>query len=157
MENAKNNLLKILKDRPILIWGSRMTGIGFLRFAKKHNLNTIGFVDSDPSLAGKKISDLPISMPGILSSLKAKYKNLMVLVAVSIKEDEIISSLKELGMSDGDCISYSDFCGCFFTIDVSGVCNLKCPSCAHTVEGINNPKGFMSFDDLVKITEKIIK
>jgi len=49
MKNATNTLLKILDDRPILIWGARMTGIGFLRFAKKHNLNAIGFVDSDPS------------------------------------------------------------------------------------------------------------
>lgn len=133
-----------------------MTGIGFLRFAQKHDLNAIGFVDSDPSLVGRKINNLPINIPGILPSLKAQYKNLVVVVAVSIKEDEIINSLKEFGMSDSDYIRYSDFCGCFFTIDVAGACNLKCPSCAHTVEGINNPKGFMSLDDFIKITEKMI-
>lgn len=156
MKNTKNDLLKILNERPVLIWGARMTGVGFLRFAKKHNLNTIGFVDSDPSLAGRKICNLLISVPGIISSLKARYNNLVVVVAVSIKEDEIINSLKEFGMLDRDCIRYSDFCGCFFTIDVAGVCNLKCPSCAHTIEGIKNPKGFMSFDDFKRITEKMI-
>lgn len=157
MKSVINKLLKTIDHRPILIWGSRMTGIGFLRFAKKHNLNTIGFVDSDPSLVGRKISDLTINLPDAVSSLKSQYKNLVVVIAVSIKEDEIINSLKEFGISDRDYIKYSDFCGCFFTIDVSGVCNLKCPSCAHTIAGINNPKGFMSRDDFIKITEKIIK
>lgn len=133
-----------------------MTGIGFLRFSKKHNLNVIGFVDADPSLAGKKIANLSIKAPEIIPSLKGQHKNLVVVVAVSIKEDEIINLLKQFGMSDQDYIRYSDFCGCFFTIDVAGLCNLKCPSCAHTVEGINNPKGFMPLDDFKKITEKII-
>lgn len=156
MKNAENNLLKTLGDRPILIWGARMTGIGFSSFAKKHNLNVIGFVDSDPSLIGRKIINLPINLPRLIPFLMSQYKNLALVITVSIKEDEICSSLKEFGMSDRDYIRYSDFCGCFFTIDVAGACNLKCPSCAHTVEGIDNPKGFMPLDDFIKVTEKMI-
>lgn len=133
-----------------------MTGIGFLRLARKHQLDVVGFVDSDSSLAGRKIDNLLISLPTIISSLKAQYKNLAVVVAVSIKEDEIINSLKEFGMADRDCIRYSDFCGVFFTIDIAGACNLKCPSCAHTVPGISNARGLMSLDDFTKITEKLI-
>lgn len=155
-KSAINNLLALIGQRPILIWGGRMTGIGFLRFAKKYNLNVIGFVDSDPSLTGKGIGNLTINLPGIIPSLKTQYKNLAVLAAVSIKEDEIINTLKEFGMSNDDCIRYSNFCEVFFTIDVAGVCNLKCPSCAHVVPGINNPQGFMVADDFIKITEKIV-
>lgn len=156
MKSTEDNLLKTINQRPILIWGARMTGIGFLRFAKKHSLNVICFVDSDISFAKKKINNLSINTPEIIPSLKSRYKNLAVVIAVSIKEDEVINSFKEFGMSDRDYIRYSDFCGCFFTIDIAGACNLKCPSCAHTVEGINNPKGFMSFDDFKKITEKMV-
>jgi organic radical activating enzyme len=156
MKSVIGNLLKTINQRPILIWGARMTGVGFLRLAKKYNLNVVGFVDGDPSLSEVKISGIPISLPGIIPALKRKYKNLAVVVAVSIKEDEIISALKEYGVTKDGYIRYSDFCGCFFTIDIAGVCNLKCPSCAHTVEGINNPKGFMPFKDFKKITEKMV-
>ena len=157
MKSVVNNLLKAVNHRPILIWGARMTGVGFLRLAKKHNLEVIGFVDGDPALEGVKVGGLPINLPKAIAALKNKYKNLVVVVAVSIKEDEIIGSLKKLGIADDGYIRYSDFCGCFFTIDIAGTCNLKCPSCAYTVEGINNPKGFMPFEDFKKITAKMIK
>ena len=53
MESVKDKLLALLNDRAIAIWDARMTGIGFLRFAKKHGLNVVEFVDSDPYLQGK--------------------------------------------------------------------------------------------------------
>jgi len=157
MKNTESNFLEIVKDKPILVWGARMTGIGFLRFAKKHNLDIIGFVDSDPAFIGRKIENFPINLPSEIASLRIKYKKLAFVIAVSIKEDEIINLLKNAGISDGNCIRYSNFCGCFFTIDVSGACNLKCPSCGHAMQGIKNPKGFMSLDDFMKITEKMIR
>ncbi len=156
MKSTEKNLLKIIDDRPFVIWGARMTGIGFLRFAKKHNLNALSFVDSDPSLIGREINNLPINMPGMIANLKAQYKDLAVIIAVSIKEDEIIDSLKDMGMSENDCVRYSNFCGSFFTIDVVGTCNIKCPSCAHSVDGIRNPTGIMSLEDFKKVTEKML-
>lgn len=157
MESAKSKLLTILNNRPLLIWGARMTGVGFLRFAKKHNLNVIGFIDSDPYLAGKRINNLPVNRPDMIPDLKAQNKNLAIVIAVAIKEDEIIDILKEMGATENDYVKYSDFCGCFFTIDVVGACNLKCPSCAHGMDTSHVPKGFMSLDDFKKITAKIMQ
>jgi MoaA/NifB/PqqE/SkfB family radical SAM enzyme len=157
MKSKKNDLLEKLNGRPILIWGSRMTGIGFSRFARKYGLNAIGFVDSDTSLTGKEVCKLPIYDPGIIPSWKDQYKKLAIVIAVSIKEDEIIDSLKEKGISEIDYVKYSEYCGRFYTIDVAGACNLKCPSCAHTMENMKNPKGFMTLDDFKKIIEKMMK
>ena len=47
MKSKEKNFVTALSNRPVLIWGARMTGIGLLRFAKKHDLNIIGFVDTD--------------------------------------------------------------------------------------------------------------
>ncbi|MDM8554390.1 radical SAM protein [Desulfococcaceae bacterium HSG7] len=157
MKTIKDKLLAILHDRPLLIWGARMTGIGFLRFAKKHNLNVIGFVDSDPSLNGAKISNVPICSPDKIVSLMPQYKKLAIIIAVSIKEDEIIDVLKRMGLSRNDYIKYSEYCEYFFTIDVVGTCNLKCPSCVYSMENITYPKGFMSFDDFKKIIKKMLR
>jgi len=157
---ANNNVksfLTILDKRPIVIWGARMTGVGLLRFAKKHNLRVVGFIDSDASFDGTSVYNLPVTQPNSLSSLRAKYKNLLVVVAVSAKEDEIIDSLKKIGMGPNDYINYKEFCGSFFTIDISGMCNLKCPSCASSLSSICPPKGFMSMDDFKNIIKKIVK
>ena len=156
MKKAEQELLKTLGKSPLLVWGARMTGIGFLRFAGKHALNVVGVADSDASLCGRKLSGLTISLPAAIPALKAAHKGLRVLIAVSIKEDEIIGALAKLGIPAADCVRYSEFCGSFFTIDVTGTCNLRCPSCAYTVPGIKNPAGLMSYDDYVKITDKMM-
>lgn len=134
-----------------------MTGIGFFHFSQKHKLNVVNFVDSDPSLQEKKIYNLMVVPPQSLSSLKKKHKNLLVVVAVSIKEDQIIETLKKMGMSSNDYLLYKNFAQKFFTIDVSGTCNLKCPSCPNSSCPVDRPKGFMSISDFKKITQKILK
>jgi MoaA/NifB/PqqE/SkfB family radical SAM enzyme len=151
------SILNILDDRPIVIWGARITGIGFCLFAKKHNLNVIGFIDSDLSLIGMNYDNSPITSPESLSSLRTQYKNLIVVVAVTAKEDEITDYLNKTGMSKENYIQYKDFTDSFFAIDISGICNLKCPSCANSLPLIDFPKGFMTLNDFKKITKKIIK
>ena len=41
MKSKQKKFITSLSNRPVLIWGARMTGIGLLRFAKKHNLNIV--------------------------------------------------------------------------------------------------------------------
>jgi len=156
MRSKEQKIVTSLSNRPILIWGARMTGIGLLRFTKKHKLNVIGFVDADPSLIGRKIENFQINKPDVIPSLKAEHDNLVVVVAVALKEDEIIKSLSEMGISKEDCINYSEYCDCFFTIDIVGTCNLNCPSCAQSINTIKNPVGIMSLDDFKKVTEKML-
>ena len=156
MKDKEKNLVTTLRNRPVLIWGARMTGIGLLRFAKKHALNVVGFVDRDPSLIGRKIDKFQINKPDIIPSLKAKHHNLAVVVAVALKEDEIIKTLEEMNISRNDCVNYSEYCDCFFTIDIVGTCNLKCPSCAQSIEKIHNPIGIMPLDDFKLVTKKML-
>lgn len=153
---AVQNLLDIINNRPVVIWGARMTGIGFHHFAKRYNLNAVGFVDSDPSLTGGKIYDLKVDLPSQLSFLKSQYRNLLVIIAVSTKEDEINNLLNKNGFSSKDYINYKDYCEGFFTIDISGICNLKCPSCANSLLPAECHKGFMSLEDFKNITRKIL-
>tara|TARA_B100000700_G_C15056070_1_gene862891 strand:+ start:2328 stop:3617 length:1290 start_codon:yes stop_codon:yes gene_type:complete len=147
--------LESLNNRPILVWGARMTGMGLLRFSKKHNLNIVGFVDRDPSLIGRTIDNFKINKPNVIPSLKAKHKDLLVIIAVALKEDEIINSLEEMGVSKKDCVNYSEYCDQFFTIDVVGTCNLNCPSCAQSIAEIKNPVGTMKLNDFKQVVKKM--
>lgn len=152
MNNPLNKLISILRDRHIVIWGARMTGIGFLWFAKYHNCNVIAFIDSDQSLTSTTSLGIPIYSPEHIYSLNTLNKDLIVVVAASTNEDEIISELIKYKVS---WINYKDYCKNFFTIDISGICNLKCPSCANSLNH-NKKRGFMLVSDFKKITEKIL-
>ncbi len=156
MNAVVEGLINKVGNKPLVIWGARMTGIGFLRFAKKYELNPIGFVDSDTSLTGRNISGLPIGLPKEILSLKKQHQDLIIVVAVSIKEDEIISSLAKMGVSGAEIVNYHDLTKTFFTIDIVGSCNLKCPSCPQSMTGLA-PKGFMSLETYKKVTDKILK
>ena len=157
MKFNKENLLKNLKDRPVVIWGARMTGVGFSRFAKKNNLNIVSYVDSDPAFRGMSIGSTPIYETNYLKKLKEKYSNLIIVLAVALKEDEILLFLHENGFEKEDYINYSSYVDIFYTIDIVGTCNLQCPSCAWSMDEINNVKGTMSFDTFELVTEKMKK
>ena len=144
-----------LKNKPIIIWGARMTGLGLLRFSKKHNLKLVGYVDGDPSLTDKMIGDHKIKLPNEINNLKKKYSDAVVVVAAALKEDEIITSIKKMGIEENNIINYSEFSECFFTIDIVGQCSLKCPSCAQGLAEIKNPMGTMKLEDFKKVIAKI--
>lgn len=157
MNPTIDRLLNAVEGRPLLIWGARMTGLGFLRFAAKHGLEVVGFVDSDPALQARTIAGLPVRSPEQLRESVAEHTDLLVVVAVSIKEDEIFDTLRNAGLGEDSYLSYSRFCRWFFTIDVVGMCNLRCPSCAHSLEDADYPKGIMPLDDFKKVTGKMVE
>lgn len=154
---ARHDLIAQLNDRPIVIWGARMTGMGFLRFLRSNDLNAVSFVDSDPAFKEKNINAIPVYHPDHLPQLKEDHPRLVVVVAVSIKEKEILEQLNALDFDKNDIILYSDYCNAFYTIDVVGTCNLRCPSCAHGVVGPKPNRGIMDFDLFTKVIDKILK
>lgn len=151
----EKKFLDRIANNPILIWGARMTGLGLFRFSKKHNLKIVGYVDGDPSLISKKIGDHVIQNTNKINLFLEKYKNLVVIVAAALKEDEIINSLLKKGLNKENIIVYSDFSDHFFTIDIVGQCSLKCPSCAQSLAEIKNPMGTMKIEDFKKVIKKI--
>lgn len=155
MNNAKK-LLKSIANRPIFIWGARMTGIGFYRFASQNNLEIKGFVDSDKSLHNNQLYGKLIYSPTQFTKLRENYKDFVVVIAVSIKEDEIVKSLSNIGISETNYILYKDYCQNFYTIDIVGTCNLRCPSCANSIGDLGRPKGLMSLADYRKILAKMM-
>lgn len=156
MIKSKVSLLVQLEKRPIVIWGARMTGMGFLRFSLANSLNVVRFIDSDLALQNKLVNDVLVSSPDVLATMKKEYENLAIVIAVSLKESEIISMLMDMGFSAHDYILYSDYCESFYTIDIMGSCNLKCPSCAHSIDGDKTPIGRMSLNNLKTVVDKII-
>ena len=142
-----------------MIWGARMTGLGALRQLISKNINVLNFIDSDPSFEKTKVHQLEVWHPKKLSELKDKDKNnLVLLLAVSIKEEEIKQQLKNINLNETiEIISFMDEKSPYYTIDILGSCNLRCISCPHSILDTSVPKGSMKVDDFKKVFDKIYK
>ena len=142
-----------------MIWGARMTGLGALRQLISKNINVLNFIDSDPSFEKTKVHQLEVWHPKKLSELKDKDKNnLVLLLAVSIKEEEIRQQLKNINLNETiEIISFMDEKSPYYTIDILGSCNLRCISCPHSILDSTVPKGSMKLSDFKKVFDKIYK
>ena len=155
----RENLFENLLDKKVLIWGARMTGIGALRQLKTKYINVIGFIDSDPAFDDKLVHGLPVFNKNSLEDIISKNYNLAIVVAVSLKEDEITYQLNSMNIHNYNNIeifSFLDNEAPYYTVDILGSCNLSCPSCPHSILDTDVPKGSMKLDTFKTVFDKII-
>ena len=111
-----------ISNKSVIIWGARIVGIGLSRKCRKEGVEIISFIDSDQSLSNKEVNGIKVSHPSSLESILKKNKNkeIVIIVAVSIKEDEIRRLLREY-LPDGHNVGilyYKDFNSVYYTIDI---------------------------------------
>ena len=145
-----------LANKNVLIWGARMTGIGALRQLKKKNITVLNFIDSDNALVGKFVHGLKVYHPNQLSELVKNHEDLVILIAVSIKENEILNQISKLNIMTVPIVSFFDDKAPHYHVDILGACNLKCPSCPQSSLEKNIPKGSMTIETFKSVFDKII-
>ena len=156
LKNRKE-LFDFISDKEVIIWGARMTGIGALRQLKKKNIKVIDFVDSDLALVGKHVHGFKVHHPNELTRILDSHKKVVILVAVSLKEEEILIQFQKMDIKNTPVISFYDEMAPYYTVDILGSCNLKCPSCPHSIEDTDVPKGSMNLNVFKSVFDKIIK
>ena len=156
MEN-RDKVLKFVSNKKVLLWGARMTGIGALRQLKNNNIDVLGFVDSDKAFENKYSQGLKIYNPADLKNILNDRKDVVILVAVSLKEDEILSQLSKLDIPEIPVLSFHDVNAPYYTVDILSSCNLKCASCPHSIEETDVPKGSMTLETFKSVFDKIME
>ena len=134
-----------------------MTGIGALRQLTKKNIKIIDFVDSDQSLVGKHVHGFTVHHPNDLKKILDLHEKAIILVAVSLKEEEILNQFQKMDIKNIPVISFYDEMAPYYTVDILGSCNLKCASCPHSIDETDVPKGSMNLDVFKSVFDKIIK
>ena len=159
MSYKKRLLDNKLNGKKIIIWGARMVGQGFKRYCVSNNFDTLCFIDSDPSLEDQLIKGLKVFSPNKIKSFLDNYdpSEIIIVIAVSIKASEIINTLKTHQLDHLRYVNYSEYSDIFFTLDIVGACNLRCASCAHSIPDHGVPMNLMSFNNVLKVLEKIKK
>ncbi|MES2877231.1 MAG: radical SAM protein [Pseudomonadota bacterium] len=143
-------------ERTIVIWGARMTGLGALRQCRSAGILPVAFIDSDPAFKGKTVANLPVFSPAEFWAKLTQFIKPAVLIAVSLKEDEIRSQILAQGSSGISIFSFHDASSPYYTVDVLGSCNLSCRSCPHSIEAHGVPKGSMELSTFKQVFNKIV-
>ncbi len=156
LKNRKE-LFDLISDKKIIIWGARMTGIGALRQLKEKNIEVLSFIDSDHSLVGKLVHGYEVYHPNNIKKILENNENVIILVAVSLKEEEILKQFKKMNIKNLPVVSFYDEMAPYYTVDILGSCNLKCASCPHSIAETDVPKGSMRLDVFKNVFDKIMK
>ena len=153
----KADNIKLISNKKVLIWGARMTGIGALRQLKNNNIDVLGFVDSDVAFNGKYSQGLKVYNPNELKNILDDREDVAILVAVALKESEILSQLKKLEIPKIPVLSFYDENAPYYTVDILSSCNLKCASCPHSIEETDVPKGSMTLETFKSVFDKVME
>jgi MoaA/NifB/PqqE/SkfB family radical SAM enzyme len=156
LEN-RDKVLKFVSNKKVLLWGARMTGIGALRQLKNNNIDVLGFVDSDKAFENKYSQGLKIYNPSELKNIINDRKDVVILVAVALKEDEVLSQLDKLDIPEIPVLSFHDANAPYYTVDILSSCNLKCASFPHSIEETDVPKGSMTLETFKSVFDKIME
>jgi MoaA/NifB/PqqE/SkfB family radical SAM enzyme len=141
-----------LGDRTLYLYGAGPRGRTWASFFSHHGFPLAGFIDK--SKLGKDIFS-----PVILED-PSFHKNAFVIITAQLVYAKQISALLQgHGLEQGrHFLTHSELCSYYPTIEVSGVCNLKCLSCNLGSPSANRAAGgFMKLDLYKKILNKLIQ
>jgi MoaA/NifB/PqqE/SkfB family radical SAM enzyme len=153
----KEEIFKFISNKKVLIWGARMTGIGAMRQLQKNKITILGFIDSDQAFNGRYSQGLKVYNPSELRNILDGREDVVILVAVALKENEILGQLDKLNTPNISVVRFHDEGSPYYTIDILGSCNLKCGSCPHSIDETDVPKGSMTFDTFKLVFNKVIE
>lgn len=150
----------LFRGRDLYIWGAGQKGRGFRLALERNGFRTKAFIDSSPALIGTNYHELPVLDPKVLLNNSTTRETSFILIAsVDKKNKEMFSLCEESGLKKGkDFINIQELCLYYPTVEISGICNLRCISCPRGNSAHKSQKGgFMTASDYSKVIDKLIK
>jgi MoaA/NifB/PqqE/SkfB family radical SAM enzyme len=148
-----SNLSKSLRKRDVYIWGAGYYGASLYKKCVENGVVVKGYIDGNPSLEGLLMDGITICKPTVLDDYQ--YEKPFVVLAAPMAVDTLETFCLQKGLRKNEDF-YSTKGGVEFFIDVSGHCNLSCPSCPRGNSPRNSIKGFMDLKLFEKIIDRIL-
>lgn len=146
-----DSLRNLVGQKDIYIYGAGPRGLIWYNYLTFHQFNITGFIDR--SKKGKNIFT-----PDALKNLGKENKPFVIIAAQVAYARQIVETLEGFGFApDKDYVNGSRLYNTFPTIEVAGVCNLRCDSCNLGSAFAGRKKGgLMSLDLYQKVFRKLV-
>jgi len=157
MKLSVEQLRAIVKGKEIYIWGAMIVGQGICRALLRHNMIPTSFVDSNASLQDTKALGLNIGSSSALLEKGANGAHVIIISSghynLEIEKECLESGLKK----NIDYVMCSDLNDVDPSVDISGVCNLKCISCPRGNISEQPPVGFITAKSYKLVLDKLLR
>ncbi len=150
-------LRQLCLNKKVFIWGAMIVGQGVCRSLQRNGIPIESFIDKSLSLQGRKALGYPIHKPDDVFARVRSDKGIII-ISSGHNSPEIAGLCEKEGFEKGkDYILCEDLNDIDPSVDVAGMCNLKCISCPRGNEKYQPPAGFMSASTYKKVLNKLIK
>jgi MoaA/NifB/PqqE/SkfB family radical SAM enzyme len=150
-------LRQICSNKKVFIWGAMIVGQGVCRSLERNGISVESFLDKSPSLQGRKALGYSIHKPDDAFEC-VRAGDGIIITGSGHNSPEIAGLCEQEGFQKGnDYILCEDLNDIDPSVDVAGMCNLKCISCPRGNEKQQPSAGFMSASTYKKVLEKLIR
>jgi len=156
IEDAK----RLFRGRDVYIWGAGQKGRGFLLALRRCGFEAKGFLDSNPQMVGTEYMGVRVYHPDQTLKVPDAGEKVFVLTAtVDLKNKEIFATLEqEYGFVRGRSFENIQALSPLYpTIEVTGLCNLRCSSCPRSDASMLENGKFMSYANYERVIHKLVR
>jgi MoaA/NifB/PqqE/SkfB family radical SAM enzyme len=150
-------LRQLCLNKKVFIWGAMIVGQGVCRSLERNSIPVENFMDKSLSLQGRKALGYRILKPGDIFAQVRRGQGIII-IGSGHNSPEIASLCAKEGFQKGkDYILCEDLNDIDPSVDVAGMCNLKCISCPRGNEKQQPPAGFMSALTYKQVLNKLLQ
>jgi len=155
---SATDLVSLISDRHLYIWGASIVGSGTCRALERSGFPPVAFIDSSLRFNGKTSMGYQVLTPSEVLDIPNKRENAFIIIASGHYEAEIAGLCTASGMQPGkDFMSARELSPLDPSVDISGLCNLRCVSCPRGNYEEQPPRGFMSAITYKQVLEKLLR
>ncbi len=157
MKKNIEDLKRIIAGKKVYIWGAMIVGQGVCRALERYNIPVAAFLDSSESLQGRLALGYPI-LPARKIIKEQPLDEQVIVVSSGHYDLEIEMNCIEAGLIKNThyLMSY-DLNDIDPSVDISGVCNLRCISCPRGNMKGHAAAGFMTSDEYRPVLSKLLR
>lgn len=156
-----DRLKALAAGRDIYIWGAAFMGLGAARALGRQGLEVKAFLDRSPRFRGLKVLDREVLEPEAFfrgRAAGAEGRPAFLILASGFWEEAMKARCLELGLREGrDFLLATELCPLAPSVDVAGVCNLRCFGCPRGNFDRHPEPGFMSAATYAQVLDKLLR
>ncbi len=152
-----SELKERLAGRQLFIWGASIVGQGMAKALQRHGIALRAYLDSSSRFQDQGIGGYEVWAPSKLLENSQQRVQAFIIIASGHYEDEISAKCRRAGLSSGkDYISARELSPLDPSVDVAGLCNLKCMSCPRGNMSPQPKPGFITPEVYGRVLDKLL-
>lgn len=153
-----DQLDRLIRGRKLYLWGASIVGQGVQRALARCGCELTAFIDSSPRFKGRRVSHFPVFFPDEILGVPEARRDAFIILSSGHYEGEMAEACLAAGLvKNEDFISARRLSPLDPSVDISGLCNLKCISCPRGNMADQPAPGFMSAETYEKVLDKLLR